>query len=219
MGVFVLILEIIGTASFAASGAYVGIKKNMDLFGVSVLGLTAATGGGVIRDLLLGNFPPLVFKNPVYALSAIGVSLLCFVLAAKTKLFAGGGGNNAMHRLILVADSAGLGLFAVIGVKVAAEAAGRPNFFMTVFVGTVTAVGGGVMRDLLAGGVPFIFMKHIYATSALAGALVCALGWNLFGNIVSMAAGACLVFSLRLLAAFYKWNLPKVKTTDLPKTP
>ncbi len=213
MGIFVFFFEIIGTVAFAVSGAIVAIQKNMDVFGISILGLTTATGGGVIRDLLIGNYPPFAFKDPVYALTAIGVSIICFLIAAKGPPLTDK--NKARYnRLILIADSAGLGLFAVIGVKIAMESQERSNLFMTVFIGTVTAVGGGVLRDLMAGGVPFILMKHIYACAALAGSLVCALGWELFGNAAAMTAGAGVVFAIRLLSAHYKWNLPKAKPNE-----
>ncbi|MDD4125902.1 MAG: trimeric intracellular cation channel family protein [Eubacteriales bacterium] len=211
MYVFVFLLEIIGTISFALSGAITGLQKNMDIFGVSILGLTTATGGGVIRDLLLGNYPPMAFRSPFYALTALGVSLLCFLPAVRKLLFKN---KTVYNRLMLITDSAGLGLFAVIGVKIAMESSSKNNLFFTVFIGTVTAVGGGVLRDLMAGGVPFILMKHIYACAAIAGALVCALTWDICGSAISMTAGSSVVFTIRLLSAHYKWNLPKAKTTE-----
>lgn len=210
MQVFVFILEIIGTIAFAISGAVVGLQKNMDIFGVSILGLTTATGGGVIRDLILGNFPPVAFKIPVYAITAICVSLVCFLPAVRRVLL----DNKAFYnKVLLIADSAGLGLFAVIGVKIAMEAAVSKNLFMVVFVATMTAVGGGVMRDLLAGGVPFILVKYVYAVAALAGALLCALTWDLIGSNLSMVTGAVIVFTIRMLSVHYKWNLPKAQST------
>jgi uncharacterized membrane protein YeiH len=114
---------------------------------------------------------------------------------------------------MLITDSAGLGLFAVIGVKIAFESSNNNNLFTAVFVGTITAVGGGVMRDLMAGGVPFILMKHIYACAAIAGALLCALTWDILGSTVSMAIGSSVVFAIRMLSAHYKWNLPKAHPT------
>ena len=163
------VLEIIGTVSFAISGAVVGLQKNMDVFGVSILGLTTATVGGVIRDLILGNFPPVAFRIPAYAITAICVSLVCFLPAVRKVVLSN---KNFYNKVLLITDSAGLGLFAVIGVKIAMEAAVSRNLFMTVFVATMTAVGGGIMRDLLAGDVPFILMKHIYAVAAIAGQCV-----------------------------------------------
>lgn len=211
MLVFVFVLEIIGTFSFAISGAVVGLQKNMDVFGVSILGLTTATGGGVIRDLILGNFPPVAFRIPAYAITAICVSLVCFLPAVRKVVLSN---KNFYNKVLLITDSAGLGLFAVIGVKIAMEAAVSRNLFMTVFVATMTAVGGGIMRDLLAGDVPFILMKHIYAVAAIAGAVVCALCWDVLGNNLSMILGAAVVFAIRLLSAHYKWNLPRAQSAE-----
>lgn len=210
MDVFVLILELIGTASFAVSGAVLGLRKSMDIFGVIILGLTTAVGGGVLRDVILGVHPPVMFQDPVYALCAIGVSILIFLPCSRRVILK----NRKLYdALMLITDSAGLGVFTVIGVKIALEIAGK-NLFLAVFVGTVTGVGGGVLRDLLARETPYIFVRHIYACAAIAGALACYLLWQPLGDWWAMLCGLVLIFLIRLCSAHFKWNLPRASKTD-----
>ena len=200
----VFLLEIIGTVAFAASGAMIAVDRKMDVFGVAMLGLFTAVGGGVIRDLLLGNTPPLSFRQPVYALTAIAVSVLMFQRPLRSRY-------NAHHRafdtVMLAMDSLGLGVFAVTGVQVALMA--ESNLYTAVFVGVITGVGGGILRDIMAGQTPFVFVKHFYASASLIGALACALVWPVVGELIATLAGAVIVIALRLLAARYHWSLPK----------
>ena len=172
---FLFFLEILGTISFAASGALTGLKKNMDIFGVCILGLTTAVGGGVIRDLILGNTPPNTFRDPVYALLALAVSAVIFLKTVRNLLQ-----RDPLwyDRMMLMMDSLGLGAFTTVGIQVAFENTESPTLFLLVFVGVITGVGGGVVRDLLAGDTPYIFVKHIYASASLAGALLCAGMWH-----------------------------------------
>ena len=168
METLVFILEIIGTIAFAASGAMVGINKKMDIFGVCILGLTVSVGGGIIRDLILGNTPPNTFQNPVYALVAIGVSIIVFIPKVRNLLKKIPRGYDMTMRIM---DAVGLGIFTVIGAQVACVALGHADWLTIAFFGTITGVGGGVLRDVMAGDMPYIFRKHIYALASLAGAL------------------------------------------------
>ena len=152
MAIFVLMVELIGTVAFSASGSIIAIRKKMDVFGVCVLGLTTAVFGGVFRDLLLGITPPNTFRNPIYAITSIITSLVIFLKPVRRYLT---GTHAAYDRTMLVADSMGLGLFTAIGVSIAKEAAPDGGFFLTVFVSTLTAVGGGLLRDIMAGETPF----------------------------------------------------------------
>jgi uncharacterized membrane protein YeiH len=203
---FVTIMEIIGTVAFAISGAMLALKKDMDLFGVCIMGLTTACGGGVIRDVLLGYLPPAMFRQPVYALTAIGVSLVIFLPAVR-RIFAAK--ERAYEVTMLLADSVGLGIFTSAGVAAAVGAGYGKSFFFSVFLGAITGVGGGVLRDVMAGMRPYIFVKHIYACASLAGAVVCALLWNSIGKTAAMLLGCAVIFVIRLLAAHFRWSLPK----------
>lgn len=202
------ILEMIGTIAFAISGAMVGIQKHMDIFGVSILGLTTAVGGGILRDLILNITPPAAFRDPAFAVTAILVSILLFVPSVH-RIFEHTG--RVRETLILAMDSVGLGLFTVVGVQVAESAAGERNLFLATFVGVLTGVGGGLLRDVFAGNMPYIFIKHFYACASIIGAWICALLWPVAGEAWAMLTGAAVVIILRFLAAHYRWSLPRAK--------
>ena len=110
--------------------------------------------------------------------------------------------------VLLIMDSAGLGIFTVAGIRIAYEHAARPTLFLLVFVGVVTGVGGGVLRDVMAGETPYIFVKHIYACASLIGAVICGVLWHPAGEVAAMLTGAAAVFAIRCLSAHYRWNLP-----------
>lgn len=199
------ILEIIGTVAFAVSGALTAIKHKMDIFGVAILGLTTATGGGVIRDLILGSNPPMMFINPVYALTAIGVSIIVFLPAVRKYLHHE---HPFFNILVLISDSAGLAVFTVSGVRMAIKCGYPDNIFLCLFLGVVTGVGGGVLRDIMAGDRPFIFVRHFYATASLIGAAVSLILFEIMGIVPAFILSSLLIFVLRLIAARYHWNLP-----------
>lgn len=202
------VFEIIGTVAFALSGAMTGLQKRMDIFGVAILGLTTAVGGGVIRDIVLGQTPPAMFSDPLYALVAIGVAIVAFFPSVR-RLF--DKGHTAYEVVMLLMDSVGLGVFTVVGIRVAHEVTVADNPFLMLFVGVVTGIGGGVLRDIMAGNTPYIFIKHFYASASLIGALVCIGLWHWLGETVAMIAGAAVVIVLRLLAARFHWSLPRPK--------
>lgn len=206
MAEFLLALEILGTVAFAVSGALTGLAKKMDIFGVVILGLTTAVGGGVLRDLILGLTPPAMFTNPVYAAVAAVVSVIVFLPAVRRWLTAYG---RLREILMLVMDSLGLGVFTVVGIQRAYTATDHRGIFLLVFVGVVTGVGGGVMRDVMAGHTPYIFVKHVYASASMIGAILCAALWESLGGTMAMLLGASVILAIRLLAAHYRWSLPK----------
>lgn len=208
MDTFIFVVNIIGTLAFAASGAMIGLNKNMDIFGVCILGLATATGGGVIRDLILGLTPPMAFRDPTYAVLALATSAVFFSRRVRRVLMHN---QRRYDRLLFWMDTLGLGVFSVVGVELAFSRSSRPTFFLLVFIGTLTGVGGGVLRDLLAQEVPYIFVKHIYACASLAGAALCAGLWSYVDSMYAMLAGMTAVVVIRVLAAHYHWNLPKAK--------
>lgn len=210
METLLLALNLMGTVAFAISGAMTGIRKRMDILGVLILGMVTAVGGGMTRDLILGIHPPMAFRNPLYALTALGVSALVFVvLYFHMKGYERISGPRFQY-LLGLADAVGLGLFTVVGVQTAVDAGWGQNLFVAVFLGTITGVGGGLLRDIMASDQPFIFVKHIYACASIGGALLCALLWNPAGQQAAMLTGAAAVVLVRVLAAHYRWNLPRV---------
>lgn len=211
MDTYILIMEIIGTLAFASSGAMVGIKKEMDIFGVAVLGMTTAVGGGMIRDLILGITPPVIFQKPMYAVLSIIVSCVVFCMVAINRRFEESRLHIYYEKLMLLCDSLGLGIFTVVGVNAALTTGYETNGFLQVFVGVLTGVGGGLLRDMMAGSLPYIFVKHIYACASIIGAIACVYLTRVFGGFVGTFAGAAIVLVVRLLAAHYKWNLPRIR--------
>ena len=206
MDLFILIVELIGTMAFAASGAMTGIRKNMDIFGVCILALTTAVGGGVIRDLILGSTPPATFRDPIYATVAIVTALVLFLPRVRRLLM----WDQALFDLSLfLMDTAGLAIFTVMGIRVAYAHVPQATLFLLAFVGVVTGVGGGVLRDIMAGDTPYIFVKHVYACASLVGALAGGLAWHHLGEMGSLLRGGGLVVLIRGLAAHYRWNLPR----------
>ena len=234
----IFIIEIIGTIACAISGAMVGIKKHMDLFGVNVLGITTAVGGGLIRDLILSIAPPAMFRNKVYALTAIATATVTFyavylkekkssrkskeknqmehlaVQHLKSLMEESSGQTSKFQerydRLLFFGDTVGLGVFTVMGSYTAIEAGYGDTRFLAVFVGVLTGVGGGMIRDVLAGNTPFILVKHIYAVASLAGALAFVLLFPYLPELQCMLVGALIVVVIRILAAHYRWNLPRI---------
>ncbi len=205
------VIEVLAIVSFAISGAMVALKEKMDPFGVSMLGLCTAVGGGILRDLLLGITPPYIFTQPLYAVIAIAVSLIVFLPRVRHMLLRS---PRAYDVTMLITDSLGLGLFTVVGVKTVMTTVGQPHILGTIFLGMLTATGGGVLRDILAGHSPYIFSKHFYALPSLAGAVVCTLLWNVWGEGPVTITATALVVLLRFLAARYHWNLPQASDEE-----
>ena len=201
--------ELVGTIAFAISGAMISIEKEIDLFGVAFLGLTTACGGGMLRDLLLGNTPPGMFFDGLHAAIAVVTALAVFLLARlwqQNFLLR----RRKIDRINNIIDAIGLGACSVTGVRIAMEAGFADNMFLVVSLGMITAVGGGMLRDLLLREIPFIFQKHIYALASILGACTYYLlqRWGA-GEIFSMFAGTGATFILRILATLFQWNLPR----------
>lgn len=208
MEIFVRVLEIIGTIAFAASGALIAMRRHMDILGVIVLGVVTAVGGGILRDVILGITPPLAFRDPTCAMIAMGTSVLLFIPWIRHGLM---GRQRVFDFSLFLMDSVGLGVFTVMGIWNALDFNPDRSTFLLVFVGVLTGVGGGVIRDVLAGQMPFILVKHVYACASLLGAIGCALLWRFLPSYAAMLIGSALVLVIRLLAAHYHWNLPTVK--------
>jgi uncharacterized membrane protein YeiH len=198
-GVLVLALDLLGTFAFAISGGMTAVRRRLDFFGIMVLAFAAGNAGGITRDVLIGETPP----------DAIGDSrFLAFSLLAGLLVFFGHGTMQRVRNCVGVFDAAGLALFAVSGSQKALAFGVNPA--MAAVLGMVTGIGGGMLRDLLAGEVPTVLRSEIYAVAALAGATVVVLGDMLrLPSAVMMISGAALCFVLRLFAMRRSWNLPR----------
>lgn len=210
MDTMILILELIGTCAFAVSGAVLGITKRFDIFGVILSGTVTALGGGIIRDLLLGNLPPAMFKNYIYLIFAVGTCILTFITASilKTKF-----SENIViiDRVNNVFDAMGLGVFTVVGINIAENGGFGDNFFFVIFLGMTTGCGGGILRDAIISEVPFVLKKRVYAVASIAGGCVYFLLSRIpaAGEFIPVIAGILVIFLLRIFASVFRWNLPK----------
>ena len=197
---FLNLLEYIGTIAFAISGAMVGIENRMDIFGVVMLGLTTAVGGGILRDAILGIHPPTIFNNPITLILAFAFALACFMSKPRACF-------KKAELSIQIMDAIGLGIFTVVGVETTLA---YNNFFLSVFIGTLTAVGGGALRDIFAHIDLAIFTRHFYACTAIIGSITSFFLFKINDNL-SIIVTFFVIFTLRMLAIKYKWNLPKAK--------
>lgn len=205
------ICEIIGIIAFAISGAMVAIEKDLDIFGVVVLGVTTALGGGVIRDLILAINPPTMFISSNYAALAAISSLVIFIFSyfnykyiqKNRKVF-----ENALNFF----DSIGLGVFVVLGVNTAMYSGYSDNNFLIMFIGVITGIGGGIFRDIMVKDIPFILRKRIYALAAiLGGGVYIVLLKNGINSNFSLIIGIFITILIRVLSKKYEWSLPRVK--------
>ena len=205
---FFFLAELTGTVAFACSGAMVAIEKKLDLLGVIVLGVTTAVGGGMIRDILLGQLPPNLFINPAYVLTAFLAVLILFFIVKFCRSSKKALSSEPYEAVMNLLDAIGLGVFTAMGIDTAIAAGYGKYHFFIIFLGVITGVGGGILRDIMAGQTPFVLKKHVYACASLAGAL--SYVW-LLPRIFPQAAfliSAALVVLIRVLARHYKWNLP-----------
>ncbi len=200
--------EVVGLVAFAASGAMLAAEKNLDIFGVWVLGMVTAFGGGVIRDLLLGITPPAMFSNYIFFLLA---TLTCCVVFLAYR-FSGRVQNPKFDYRAVVNcfDAVGLGVFSVSGVSVAINAGYAANPLLAVTVGVVTGIGGGIIRDVLNGEIPSVLRKHVYALAAVIGAMLYYLlaVW-LETPLLALPCGIAATFGIRMAATWYRWHLPR----------
>lgn len=192
-------LDLAGTFAFAISGAAAARSRHLDWFGVVVVAFAVACGGGVVRDLCIGAVPPAGLADWRYL--GVALAAVCMTLLAGRLV-------ERLANPVAVFDSLGLGLFAVTGAQKALLFG--HNAEVAVLLGVVTAVGGGVVRDVLLNRVPVILQREIYASAALVGAGIevagARLGWDSSGR-TWVALLAC--FALRSLSLRYRWNLPR----------
>lgn len=195
-----LSVDLAGTFLFAVEGALIAVPANLDLLGVMVLAFTTALVGGIIRDMLIGASPPASLRDWRYASTAFAGGAIVFFLHPYVRAIPGA--------VILTLDAAALALFAVAGTEKALLYKMHP--FIAVLLGAVTAVGGGTVRDVLLAQIPNVLRSDIYATAALAGALVMVVATRLKVRPAFAAiSGGLVCFLLRLVSVWQHWSLPK----------
>ena len=214
MNLLFTIAELVGTVAFALSGAMVAVQKKLDIFGIMLLGVVTALGGGTVRDVLLGHTPPRVFYSGSYVALSIVSALVVFLVFRLSKgrfsQFTG-----LMDAVLTLSDALGLGIFAVIGARAGMTEGYGDNALLCIFLGMLTGVGGGVLRDMMCADIPFVLRKHIYAVAAIAGAVVFyyTVAFGLDQSVASLL-GMFTTFLMRVLAWHYRWNLPRAVIND-----
>lgn len=199
-----VVLDLLGIFGFAISGALVAVRKDLDLFGVLVLAGATGLGGGFLRDVLIGAVPPAALADWRYLLVPVAAGLVTFRFHPAL---------GRMERLVNVFDAAGLALFCVTGALKALAFGLGP--VPAALMGLVTGIGGGVVRDLLAGRVPIVFRAELYATPALVGAAIAVTGvtFGLDAGVVAIpAAATCFVW--RVLAVRRGWQAPRASSAS-----
>ncbi|MBL4937323.1 trimeric intracellular cation channel family protein [Clostridium sp. YIM B02515] len=190
--------EIIGTIAFAISGALIGIEKKLDLFGVMFLAITTAVGGGIFRDIIIGNTPPTAFINPASCVISIATALITFYFYKKL---------HKLKNIIVISDALGLGVFTAVGANTAVTH--EMNYaFIVVSMGLITGVGGGILRDVFVKDIPFVFRKEIYAVASILGALCFFFTYNYLSEAMSLYISFIVTFIIRILSMIYNLNLP-----------
>ncbi len=193
-----VVLDLVGIAVFAASGALAAVRAKLDTFGVAVLGMTTALGGGVIRDVLLGIHPPTTLRDWRYLLVPVVTSLIVFWFHPQVA---------RLRRAVLLADAIGLGLFTTSGTATAL-AWGAPAY-TACLIGMTAGIGGGALRDVLLREIPMVLRREIYALAALAGGAVVVAGdWLDWPSGPVTIVGAAITVLIRLLALWRHWNAP-----------
>lgn len=230
------VFEAIGTIAFALSGALVGMEKKLDVFGVMFLGVVTAVGGGILRDLTIGNFPPNAFKNPMFCTVSMMTAVIVFFIYPKfmkkpdeenvveenifIRAYNERIKNNSKKNLkksfnvksiVIISDAIGLAVFTALGANAAVIHFGfyANTQFIVVCMGLFTAIGGGIIRDVIVQNTPMVLKKDIYAIASILGGFVFYYANEILPNVAALYLCFVTTFTLRVLSIKYKINLPK----------
>ncbi|HSD04656.1 MAG TPA: trimeric intracellular cation channel family protein [Nitrosopumilaceae archaeon] len=200
--ILIYALDLFGTMAFAVTGAFKAIEHKADIVGIIILATMTGVAGGTIRDVILGQFPPRSISDPWYVVIAISTGIVIFFIYPKIQKH---------WNLLLKFDALGLGVFTIIGATFAYNVFGL-NFLAIALAGMLTAVGGGILRDVFVNEVPIVFVKELYASASFVGVLIfyLLLSMGIELTIVTIV-GMIITTVLRLVAMKYNWNLPKAR--------
>jgi len=201
---FIYVLDLFGTMAFAVTGAFKAIEHKADIVGIIILATITGVAGGTIRDVILGKELPNSLIDPSYVIITVVSAIVIFLLHSRMKKH---------WNVFLKFDAIGLGVFTVIGATFAYNMFGM-NFLVIILSGMLTAIGGGILRDVFVSQTPIVFVKELYASASFIGAtgfyLVILLTNDVYAGTIS---GILLATGLRVIAMKYNWNLPKVKSS------
>lgn len=198
----VLVLDLFGTMAFAVTGAFKAIEHKADIVGIIILATITGVAGGTLRDIVMGHFPPHSVSDPYYVIITVSTAVVIFFLHPKVQKH---------WNIFLKFDAIGLGVFTAIGATFAYQAYGM-NFLAIALAGMLTAVGGGILRDMFVNEVPIVFVKELYASASFLGVVVFYLVLATVSNLEAATVSSIVVVTLlRLVAMKYNWNLPKAR--------
>jgi len=200
---FISILDYLGTVAFAVTGASKAISHKADIFGILVLATVVGVAGGITRDVIFGRFPT-AFSDPIYVSITVITGLVMFFLYSYFK---------KRMNIWLVFDAIGLGVFSIIGASIAFQIVGL-DFLPMLFGGVITAIGGGILRDVIVRDIPIVFVKEVYAVASIIGIVIFYVILSYGGDMqVASIIGIITATGIRLFAMKFNWNLPKVRET------
>ena len=200
--VFIYVLDLFGTMAFAVTGAFKAIEHKSDIVGIIILATITGVAGGTIRDIILGKFPPNSLLDPAYVSITVATAIVIFFLYSHLKKH---------WNVFLKFDAIGLGVFTIIGATFAFNIFGL-NYLAMVLAGMLTAIGGGILRDVFVNQVPIVFVKELYASASFVGASIFYLLLMVEVELyIASIVGIILTTGMRLVAMKYNWNLPKVR--------
>ena len=203
--VFIYVLDLFGTMAFAVTGAFKAIEKKFDIVGIIILATITGLAGGIIRDVIIGKVPPNSIADPAYIAITVATGIVIFLLFSRLKKH---------WNLFLKFDAIGLGVFTIIGATFAYNIFGL-NFLAIAFAGIVTAIGGGILRDVFVQDTPIIFVKELYASASFIGVVVFYFILVLDGSLyLATILGIIITTGLRMVSMKYNWNLPRVHSND-----
>ena len=199
--VFIYVLDLFGTMAFAVTGAFKAIEKKFDIVGIIILATITGLAGGTIRDIIIGKVPPNSIADPAYIAITVATGIVIFLLFSRLKKH---------WNLFLKFDAIGLGVFTIIGATFAYNIFGL-NFLAIAFAGIVTAIGGGILRDVFVQDTPIIFVKELYASASFIGVVVFYFILAFDGSLyLATILGIIITTGLRMVAMKFNWNLPRV---------
>ena len=197
--IVIQILDLFGTMAFAVTGAFKAIEHKSDIVGIIILSTITGVGGGVIRDITFGKLPPTAVVNPLYITITVSTAIVIFFLYPSLKKHSD---------LFLKFDAIGLGVFTIIGSIFAYNIFGL-NFLAMSISGVLSAIGGGILRDVFVNEIPMVFVKEFYASASFLGVVILFTLLSINTNL-SLAAIIAMIMttSIRLIAVKFQWNLP-----------
>ncbi len=199
--VFIYVLDLFGTMAFAVTGAFKAIEHKSDFVGIILLATITGVAGGTIRDVVMGKFPNSI-SDPTYVIITVASGVCIFFLFSRLKKH---------WNLFLKFDAFGLGIFTIIGGTFAYNLFGL-NFLAIIFAGILTAVGGGILRDVFVIQVPMVFVKELYVTASFIGIFVFYFVLYFGGELyIATIVGIIIATGVRLTAMKFNWNLPRVR--------